>query len=72
MADGTDAGRLGDPPAAGATNQANPPTLLWNGDGPTMPERLGRYRIKKRLGGGGMGAVYLVWWRTPSCSARKR
>ena len=25
-----------------------------------MPERLGRYHVKKRLGGGGMGAVYLV------------
>jgi formylglycine-generating enzyme required for sulfatase activity len=25
-----------------------------------MPEYLGRYRIKRRLGGGGMGAVYLV------------
>src|SRR4051812_47957778 len=31
------------------------------GSGKTdLPEVFGRYRVKKKLGGGGMGAVYLV------------
>jgi formylglycine-generating enzyme required for sulfatase activity len=49
-----------EPATAGAHSQATPETVNWNSAPMDMPAQLGRYRIKKRLGGGGMGAVYLV------------
>ncbi len=52
MADERDRGRSENPPTAGPVVGNN----VFTG----MPAQLGRYRIKRRLGGGGMGAVYLV------------
>jgi formylglycine-generating enzyme required for sulfatase activity len=52
MADERNRGRSDNPPAAGPA--------VGNTAFTGMPAQLGRYRIKKRLGGGGMGAVYLV------------
>ena len=46
--------------SGGADSQASPESVFWNGHGLKIPAQLGRYRIKRRLGGGGMGAVYLV------------
>jgi formylglycine-generating enzyme required for sulfatase activity/serine/threonine protein kinase len=47
-------------PSVGEHNQPTPSTEYWSGARTDMPEQLGLYRIKKKLGGGGMGAVYLV------------
>ncbi len=44
----------------GDDSKASPPPLKANTSHTAMPEKLGRYRVKKQLGGGGMGAVYLV------------
>src|SRR5205085_7711518 len=60
MADETGMRRSGVPPASGRQSQATPETVFGQGAPADMPAQLGRYRIKKRLGGGGMGAVYLV------------
>ncbi len=60
MADETGKQRSADPPAAGRQSQATPETVAGNGAPLDMPAQLGCYRIKQRLGGGGMGAVYLV------------
>jgi formylglycine-generating enzyme required for sulfatase activity len=60
MADGTSARRSANPSAAGQQSQADAPTEFSTGVPISMPAQLGRYRIKQRLGGGGMGAVYLV------------
>jgi formylglycine-generating enzyme required for sulfatase activity len=59
MADETTARRSPDPPARGMSQPASE-TECWHGARTDMPAQLGRYRVKKRLGGGGMGAVYLV------------
>jgi hypothetical protein len=59
MADETAAPRSQDSPAGGARSQATPETVFGHGAPTNMPAQLGRYRIKRRLGGG-MGAVYLV------------
>src|ERR1700746_715093 len=50
--DGTNAER--------SANHAARASLSGSGARTQMPAQLGRYRIKQRLGGGGMGAVYLV------------
>jgi hypothetical protein len=60
MADETGMRRSANPPAAGRQSQATPETVAGNNAPLDMPARLGCYRIKQRLGGGGMGAVYLV------------
>src|SRR5262249_9623342 len=52
--------RSEDPPAAGVNSQPSPETVAGDGAPLDMPAQLGRYRVKKQLGGGGMGAVYLV------------
>jgi serine/threonine-protein kinase len=49
-----------EPPAARRQTQGTPETAPRT-SGPTeMPVQLGPYRIKNKMGGGGMGAVYLV------------
>src|ERR1700736_3196041 len=35
-------------------------TVAYVGDKLGMPQQFGRYRVQKKLGGGGMGAVFLV------------
>jgi serine/threonine protein kinase len=60
MADETGMRRSADPPVAGRQCQPTPETVAVNGAPLDMPAQLGPYRIKQRLGGGGMGAVYLV------------
>jgi hypothetical protein len=50
-------------PAVGGTNEFQPPTesagALADGHVPQkVPERIGGYRVGRRLGGGGMGSVY--------------
>jgi serine/threonine protein kinase len=60
MADETGTRRSDDRPAGAGQGQAGPETVPGNLPPADMPAQLGRYRIKKRLGGGGMGAVYLV------------
>ncbi len=47
-------------PAAGGDTHTTPFMGSWSGNSPVVPERLGRYRVLRKLGGGGMGAVYLV------------
>jgi serine/threonine protein kinase len=65
-ANGDSAGRSGTPrrqgpaPAAGSGSQHGSETVPAAGTGTVLPEQFGPYRIKKKLGGGGMGAVYLV------------
>ncbi len=60
MADETTARRSQDSPAGGARSQPTPEREFGHGARTDMPAQLGRYRVKRRLGGGGMGAVYLV------------
>src|ERR1700722_13434010 len=44
--------------AAGASATVDAPTRLDGDLGPGIPESVGGYRLLRRLGGGGMGAVY--------------
>src|SRR5580700_7807373 len=60
MTDETGSGSPKDMPSQGGDNKASPSTVFSNAVPTDMPAQLGRYLIKKRLGGGGMGAVYLV------------
>jgi serine/threonine protein kinase len=44
-----------------STESSRGDTVAKKGKRPTeLPPRFGRYRVKKKLGGGGMGSVYLV------------
>jgi hypothetical protein len=49
-------------PLVAGTNEFQPPTesagLAANGEPHVVPERIGGYRVGRRLGGGGMGSVY--------------
>jgi hypothetical protein len=68
--DGGSAARPGDarqeatPPAGGpnaaAESQRDSGTLPGDGSKADLPEQFGRYSVKRKLGGGGMGTVYLV------------
>src|ERR1700722_3089131 len=60
MPDDTGSESPKDMPTQGGDNKASPSTVFPNAVPRDMPAQLGRYLIKKRLGGGGMGAVYLV------------
>jgi formylglycine-generating enzyme required for sulfatase activity/serine/threonine protein kinase len=58
--DENDEGRSANQPVTSGDSHDSPETEFENLALTNMPTQLGRYRIKKRLGGGGMGAVYLV------------
>ena len=58
--EGTQAGHSGDGPSRSGEIQSVPEAVFSNGRSTNMPAQLGRYRVKRRLGAGGMGAVYLV------------
>ena len=60
MTDDTEARRAEGVSTRGEENKDSPPTVAPHGAADDMPKRLGRYVFKKKLGAGGMGAVYLV------------
>jgi serine/threonine protein kinase len=60
MADGTGARDFANQPAGDQESFGIPVLAIGTAPPADMPAQLGRYRIKQRLGGGSMGAVYLV------------